>query len=153
MYIYKHIFVLEELVGFILLLILPLSYLSVVASDSLGIAPSDVSDAYDSGYDYGCEDALTSDRYVNQTLEAPSSQAETFRNGYHDGLLACSRDLDTGNIDPGASVLANDTELKEIDPGINRTGEPDIGIDSGINLLKPGIDIENIDPGLSKGHR
>jgi|SRR5918995_5491570 hypothetical protein len=96
---------------------LSLSNLSLVISDSLA---DPASDAYDSGYDYGCEDGISdsSNRYINPTLEAPSLQADSFRNGYYDGFHACSRNLDTENIDSG----------------INRTGESDIGIDPGAVL-------------------
>jgi hypothetical protein len=52
------------------------------------------SDAYDSGYDHGCDDAGISDpsdRYYNQPERGPAFHTEAFNSGYEDGFNACSR--------------------------------------------------------------
>jgi hypothetical protein len=64
--------------------------ISVVASGSYGYASSD---AYDSGYDHGCDDAGISDRserYYNQPEKGPAFHTENFNRGYNDGFDACS---------------------------------------------------------------
>jgi hypothetical protein len=51
------------------------------------------SDAYDSGYGHGCDDAGISDpddRYINQPGKGPSFHTGTFMRGYNDGFDACS---------------------------------------------------------------
>jgi hypothetical protein len=51
------------------------------------------SDAYDSGYDHGCDDAGISDpddRYYNQPEKGPSFHTDAFNKGYDDGFNACS---------------------------------------------------------------
>ncbi|MGH9979183.1 MAG: hypothetical protein ACRD8Z_25620, partial [Nitrososphaeraceae archaeon] len=51
------------------------------------------SDAYDSGYGHGCDDAGISDpddRYINQPEKGPAFLTGTFMRGYNDGFDACS---------------------------------------------------------------
>ncbi len=51
------------------------------------------SDAYDSGYDHGCDDSdfrYPGDRYVNQPGNGPSKQSDEFMSGYEDGFNACN---------------------------------------------------------------
>ncbi|MGC1134808.1 MAG: hypothetical protein WA941_18415 [Nitrososphaeraceae archaeon] len=51
------------------------------------------SDAYDSGYDHGCDDAGISDpddRYYNQPEKGPSFHTDAFNRGYNDGFDTCS---------------------------------------------------------------
>jgi hypothetical protein len=53
------------------------------------------SDAYDSGYDHGCDDARISDpddRYINQPDTGPSSHTGRFMDGYNYGFDVCSGD-------------------------------------------------------------
>ena len=59
------------------------------------------SDAYDSGYDHGCDDAGISDpsdRYYNQPEKGPSFHTDAFNRGYNDVFSACSGG---GNDSPG----------------------------------------------------
>ena len=61
-----------------------------VTTSSSGYASSD---AYDSGYDHGCDDAGISDpddRYINQPERGPAFHTGTFMRGYNDGFDACS---------------------------------------------------------------
>jgi hypothetical protein len=51
------------------------------------------SDAYDSGYDHGCDDARISDpddRYINQPGKGPSFHTDRFMDGYNDGFNSCN---------------------------------------------------------------
>ena len=51
------------------------------------------SDAYDSGYDHGCDDSdfeYPGDRYINQPGNGSSKQSDEFMNGYEDGFNACN---------------------------------------------------------------
>lgn len=71
--------------GFLLI-----SMILVVQSSSSTYASSD---AYDSGYDHGCDDAAISDsddRYINQPGKGPSFHTGTFMREYNDGFDACS---------------------------------------------------------------
>jgi hypothetical protein len=48
---------------------------------------------YESGYDYGCDDADISDsddRYINQPENGPSFHTDEFMSGYNDGYDECS---------------------------------------------------------------
>ncbi|MGH9987193.1 MAG: hypothetical protein ACRD8W_24870, partial [Nitrososphaeraceae archaeon] len=63
--------------------------LAVVFSSSVYAS----SNAYDSGYGHGCDDAAISDpddRYINQPGKGPSFHTGTFMRGYNDGFDACS---------------------------------------------------------------
>ncbi len=67
-----------------LIIILTTSTASVFATPS---------DAYDSGYDHGCDDSdfrYPGDRYINQPGNGPSKQSDEFMNGYEDGFNACN---------------------------------------------------------------
>ena len=62
------------------------------------------SDAYDSGYGHGCDDAGISDpddRYINQPEKGPSFHTGTFMRGYNDGFDACSGNNRGGSDDNG----------------------------------------------------
>lgn len=50
------------------------------------------SEAYDSGYDHGCDDANIppSERYINEVGKGPSYHTDKFMEGYHDGFENCS---------------------------------------------------------------
>lgn len=50
------------------------------------------SDAYDSGYGHGCDDALLdpSDRYINEAGKGPEFHTGTFMEGYNAGFTTCS---------------------------------------------------------------
>ena len=66
------------------------------------------SDAYETGYDHGCDDARISDpseRYYNQPEKGPSFHTEAFNRGYNDGFSACSGG---GNEDNDSSSDQND---------------------------------------------
>jgi hypothetical protein len=56
------------------------------------------SDAYDSGYDHGCDDAGISnsdDRYINQPEKGPSFHTDRVMDGYNNGFDACSDNDDS----------------------------------------------------------
>jgi hypothetical protein len=62
------------------------------------------SDAYDSGYDHGCDEAAISDpddRYINQPGKGPEHHTGTFMHGYNDGFDACSGNNGGGNDSNG----------------------------------------------------
>ena len=76
------------------------------------------SDAYDSGYDHGCDDAGISDsgdRYINQPEKGPAFHTGTFMRGYNEGFDACSDSSEGGNASPsddsnrgqGGSIVGN----------------------------------------------
>ena len=70
--------------------------LAVVFSSSVYAS----SNAYDSGYDHGCDDAGISDpsdRYYNQPEKGPSFHTDAFNNGYDKGFDACSGNDGGGN--------------------------------------------------------
>jgi hypothetical protein len=72
------------------LLTLSLVLLLIAGSTTLIYASSD---AYDSGYDHGCDDAKISDsseRYYNQPEKGPSFHTDAFNRGYNDGFNTCS---------------------------------------------------------------
>lgn len=62
---------------------------SVVTSGSAAYASSD---AYDSGYDHGCDDTKLdpSERYINEPGKGPEFHTGTFMDGYNAGFNACS---------------------------------------------------------------
>jgi hypothetical protein len=56
--------------------------------------------AYDSGYDHGCDDAGISgpdDRYINQPGKGPSFHTDEFMNGYYYGFNSCGGGGDDNN--------------------------------------------------------
>jgi hypothetical protein len=73
--------------------------LTIGATQSSSLAYAS-SDAYDSGYDHGCNDAGISnpdDRYINQPEKGPAFHTGTFMHGYNDGFNACSGNNSFGN--------------------------------------------------------
>lgn len=65
-------------------------------------------DAYNSGYDHGCNDAdfrYPGDRYINQPGKGPSQHSDRFMNGYEDGFNACN--------DRGYEISTDFPELDE----------------------------------------
>ena len=62
-----------------------------------GSSANSSSDAYDSGYDHGCDDALLdpSDRYINEAGKGPEFHTGAFMEGYDAGFTACS---DSGGL-------------------------------------------------------
>ena len=68
------------------------------------------SNAYDSGYDHGCDDAGISDpsdRYYNQPGKGPSFHTDAFNNGYDEGFDACSGNSGGGNNGNGEDERDN----------------------------------------------
>jgi hypothetical protein len=63
--------------------------ISLVAN---GLPVNSSSDAYDSGYKHGCDDARLdpSDRYINEAGKGPEFHTRAFMEGYDAGLSACS---------------------------------------------------------------
>ena len=57
-----------------------------------GSAGSATTEAYNFGYDHGCDDAgiAPSDRYINQPRKGSSFHTNEFMDGYNDGFDACS---------------------------------------------------------------
>ena len=73
------------------------------------------SDAYDSGYGHGCDDAGISDpddRYYNQPEKGPSFHTDAFNRGYDDGFNACSSSSsDNGGGSDDRDERARSTEI------------------------------------------
>lgn len=73
------------------------------------------SDAYNSGYNHGCDDAEIFDvskRYINQPEKGPSFHTETFMQGYYDGYDACTTTTSDGNIRlPGVETFRIDATI------------------------------------------
>ena len=66
--------------------------------------------AYDSGYNHGCDDADISDpddRYINQPERGPSFHTGAFMDGYNAGFDSCSSSND-GDIDDNDNENGND---------------------------------------------
>jgi hypothetical protein len=79
------------------------------------------SDAYDSGYDHGCDDAGISDpnnRYINQPDKGPAFHTDDFMEGYHEGFNDCpstdteSTEIPSSNIDE--PIEANGAEVPTV---------------------------------------
>jgi hypothetical protein len=71
------------------------------------------SDAYDSGYDHGCDDVGISDpddRYINQPEKGPSFHTGTFMRGYNDGFDACSETNDGSSSSATSSPSESESE-------------------------------------------
>jgi hypothetical protein len=83
-----------------------------VTTGSSGYASSD---AYDSGYDHGCDDSGISDpddRYYNQPGKGPSFHTDAFNRGYDDGFNACSSSSsDNGGGSDDRDERAGSTEI------------------------------------------
>ena len=68
-------------------------FISTLLTLTIGSPGYASSDAYDSGYDHGCDDAGITDpddRYYNQPEKGPSFHTDAFNRGYNDGFDACS---------------------------------------------------------------
>jgi hypothetical protein len=68
-------------------------FMSMILAITTGSSGYTSSNAYDSGYDHGCDDAGISDpddRYINQPERGPAFHTGTFMRGYNDGFDACS---------------------------------------------------------------
>ena len=76
--------------------------ISTVEYDNDVLATS-YDDRYDSGYDYGCDDAFISDRndrYLNQPGKGPDYHTDDFMDGYYDGFRICAVNVfDNGGDD------------------------------------------------------
>jgi hypothetical protein len=85
------------------LLIMSAVSFSIVSTVSVGSATTE---AYESGYDHGCDDARIadpSDRYINQPGKGPSFHTDEFMDGYYDGFYECS----TGTNNPDSDYPDN----------------------------------------------
>ena len=71
-----------------------------VAIIGLGITQADAKGAYDSGFDYGCDDSdkSYSDRYINEAGKGPSFHTDDFMRGYNAGVN-CSNNNDNDDDD------------------------------------------------------
>jgi len=89
-----------------------ISMILAVTTDSSGYASSN---AYDSGYNHGCDDAGISDpddRYINQPEKGPPFHTETFMRAYNDGFGACSGTNDNSS----SSSASSSTSESESEP-------------------------------------
>jgi hypothetical protein len=87
-----------------------ISMILAVATDSSGYASSN---AYDSGYNHGCDDAGISDaddRYINQPEKGPPFHTGTFMRAYNDGFDACSGTNDNSSASSSASSSSTESE-------------------------------------------
>jgi hypothetical protein len=81
-------------------------------------------DAYDSGYDHGCDDVGISDpddRYINQPEKGPSFHTGTFMRGYNDGFDACSGTNDSSSSSALSSTSESESESSS-SSGQNQSG-------------------------------
>ncbi len=64
----------------------------IISLVACGSSANSSSDAYDSGYGHGCDDARLdpSDRYINEAGKGPEFHTGTFMEGYAAGFNACS---------------------------------------------------------------
>jgi hypothetical protein len=72
------------------------------------------SDAYNSGYDHGCDDAgiyEPEDRYINQPGKGPSFHTDRFMDGYDNGFDTCSGKNDNSSSS-SASSSSSESESK-----------------------------------------
>jgi hypothetical protein len=61
-----------------------------------------ITDEYNFGYNYGCDDAGISDkadRYINKPEAEPSLNSDEFMHGYNDGFDTCSGSNDNSNME------------------------------------------------------
>jgi hypothetical protein len=87
-----------------------ISMILAVATDSSGY-PS--SNAYDSGYNHGCDDAEISnpdDRYINQPEKGPSYHTSTFMLGYNDGFGVCSEGTNDNSSSSSSTASSSSSE-------------------------------------------
>ena len=87
-----------------------LSTIGVIQFSSSAYASSD---AYDSGYDYGCDDADISDpgdRYISQPEKGPAFHTGTFMRGYNNGFDACSGTNDSSSSSVSSSSSESESE-------------------------------------------
>ena len=88
--------------------------LTIGATQSSSLAYAS-SDAYDSGYDHGCNDARISnpdDRYINQPEKGPAFRTGTFMHGYNDGFDVYSGNNSFGNGGNNDEDESNDITLR-----------------------------------------
>ena len=64
----------------------------IISLVACGSSANSSSDAYDSGYNHGCNDARldSSGRYINEPGKGPEFHTEKFMEGYNAGFSACS---------------------------------------------------------------
>jgi len=97
------------------------SIILAVTTGSSGYASSD---AYDSGYNHGCDDAGISDpddRYINQPEKGPSFHTGTFMRGYNNGFDACSGTNDSSSSSATSSSGESESESSS-SPSQNQSG-------------------------------
>jgi hypothetical protein len=85
-------------------------FISTILAVTTGSSGYASSDAYDSGYNHGCDDAEISDpddRYINQPEKGPLFHTGTFMRGYNNGFDACSG---TNDSSPSTSSSSNESE-------------------------------------------
>ena len=74
-------------------------FISIIFAVTTGSRIYAFSNAYYSGFDYGCADAGISDpddRYINQPGKGPAFHTISFMNGYKEGFYFCTGNSETG---------------------------------------------------------
>jgi len=88
-------------------------FISMILAVTTGSSGYASSDAYDSGYNHGCDDAGISDpddRYINQPEKGPLFHTGTFMRGYNNGFSACSGTNDSSSSSATSNSSENETE-------------------------------------------
>ena len=70
-------------------------------------------DAYDFGYDHGCDDAGISNpdnRYINQPEKGPAFHTGRFMDGYNDGFDVCSGTNESSSLSASSSSSESESE-------------------------------------------
>ncbi len=102
-----------------LITLLAILCFSIISSSSSGYGKSD---AYNSGYEHGCNDAGISDkasRYINQPEAGPSLNSDEFMHGYNDGFDTCSSSNDNSNMEDENNTMCEDYGYCEDDGWID----------------------------------
>jgi hypothetical protein len=96
--------------------------LATMTLTSTGYASSE---AYDSGYNHGCDDAGISDpadRYINQPEKGPSFHTDRFMDGYNDGFDACSGTNDNSSSSSASSSSSESKSENESTSSSSQNG-------------------------------
>jgi hypothetical protein len=97
--------------------------LATMTLTSMGYASSE---AYDSGYNHGCDDAGISDpadRYINQPGKGPSFHTQRFMDGYNDGFDVCSGLNDNSSSSSSTSSSSSESESKSENESTSSSGQ------------------------------
>jgi len=101
---------------------------------------------YESGRDYGCDDAdlSPSDRYINEPGKGPSNHTPEFMSGYRDGFQECGGgssdggdDTDSSNDDGNAGSSDSRSRSDVVQDFCSALGRGDLAEAEGLLALTP----------------